>query len=109
MALVERAALRVLSREAHGIPLEKHRAESQCFGKAVIDGTFAVAHFRSLFEKLRDFRMKVKSFGHANEAVGDLRKFLRREAGIDLIFRFVTAVLIWRPVVRQFAQVRYFS
>jgi len=56
-----------------------------------------------LFEKLRDFWVDVKSLGHANEAVGDLREFLGREAGIDFIFRFVTAVLIGRPILRQFA------
>src|SRR6202165_4966135 len=47
VALVERAALGVLSREAHGIPLEKHGAERQRFGKAVIDGTLAVADLRA--------------------------------------------------------------
>src|SRR2546430_4188614 len=108
VALVERAALGVLSGEAHGIPLKEHRAKSQCFGKAIIDGTLAVAHFCALFEKLRDFRVDVKPLGHANEAVGDLRKFLGSEPGIDLIFRFVAAMLIRRPVVREFAQMRYF-
>src|SRR6266576_1406294 len=63
VALVERAALGVLSREAHGMPLKKHGAKRQHFGEAVI----------------------------------------------DLIFRLVAAVLIGRPVVRQFAQARYFS
>src|SRR5882762_2245801 len=65
VALVERAALGVLSREAHGIPLEKHGAESQRFGKAVIDGTLAVAHFRALFEKFHNFWVDVKPFGQA--------------------------------------------
>src|SRR5467141_5227779 len=41
VALAEGAALRILSRKAHGIPLEKHGAECQRFGKAVIDGTLA--------------------------------------------------------------------
>src|SRR6266550_2767396 len=68
VALVERAALGVLSREAHGMPLKKHGAKRQHFGEAVIDGTLAVAHFPPLFEKLRDFCVDMKSFGHANEA-----------------------------------------
>src|SRR6266849_2083709 len=109
VALAERAALGVLPREAHGIALEKYGAERQHFCKTIIDGTLPMPHFRALLEKLRDFRMEVKSLGHANEAVGDLREFFRSEAGIDLIFGFVAAVLIRRPVVRQFAQVRYFS
>src|SRR6267378_1061246 len=109
VALAERAALRILPREAYGIALEKYGAERQHFGKTIIDGTLAMPHFRALFEKLRDFRMEVKSLRHANEAVGDFREFFLREAGIDLIFGFVAAVLIGGPVFRQFAQVRYFS
>src|SRR5713226_7987323 len=109
VALAERAALRVLPREANGIAFEKYGAERQHLGKTIIDGTLAMPHFRALLEKLRDFRMEVKSLGHANKAVGDFREFLKRGAGIDLIFRLVAAVLIRRPVVRQFAQVRYFS
>src|SRR5216684_3581179 len=109
VALAERAALRILPREANGIALEKYGTERQHFGETVIDGTLAMAHFRALFEKLRDFRVDVKPLGHANKAVGDFREFLKREAGIDLIFRFVAAMLIGGPVFRQFAQVRYFS
>src|SRR6266851_5267500 len=109
VALAERAALRILPREAHGIALEKYGAERQHFGEAVIDGTLAMAHFRALFEKLRDFRVDVKPLGHANKAVGDFREFFLQETGIDLIFRFVAAMLIGGPVFWQFAQVRYFS
>jgi len=36
----------------------------------------------------------VKPFGHANEAVGDFRKFLGREAGIDFVGGVITAVLV---------------
>src|SRR6266850_6281348 len=61
VALAECAALRILSREAHGIPFKKHRAEGQRFSKAVIDSALAVAHFRALFEEFRDFRVEVKA------------------------------------------------
>src|SRR5216684_109499 len=108
VALAERAALRILPREAHGVALEKYGAERQHFGKTIIDGTLTMPHFGALFEKLRDFRVDVKSFRHSNEAVGDYRELLRREAGIDLIFRFVAAVLIRRPIVRQLAKMRDF-
>src|SRR5258708_37302141 len=101
VALAERAALRILPREAHGIAFEKYGAERQHLGKTIIDGTLAMPHFRALLEKLRDFRMEVKSLGHANEAVADPREFFRREAGMDLIFGFAAAVLIRRPVVTQ--------
>src|ERR1700730_3657410 len=109
VALAEGATLRILSREAHGVPFEKHGAEGQSFGKAVINSTLAVPHFRALFEKLRDFRVEVKSFGYADEAVGNLRELLRGEAGIDFVGRVIAAMLVGRPVVRQFAQMRYFS
>src|SRR6266436_7577248 len=104
VALAERAALRILPREAHGIAVEKYGTERQHFGETVIDGTLAMAHFRALFEKLRDFRVDVKPLGHANKAVGDFRESFLREAGSDLIFGFVAAVLIWRPIFRQPAQ-----
>src|SRR5260370_5080182 len=45
VALAERAALRILPREAHGIALEKYGAERQHFCAAVVDGTLAMAHF----------------------------------------------------------------
>jgi len=109
VALAEGAALRILSREAHGVPFKKHGAESQRFGKAVINGALAVPHLRALFEELHDFRVDVKSFRHAHEAVSNLRKFLGREAGIDFVRHVITAMLVGRPVIRQFAQVRYFS
>src|SRR5216683_5307298 len=109
VALAERAALRILPRETHGIALEKYGAERQHFGEAVINSTLAMAHFRALFEKLRDFRVDVKPLGHANKAVGDFREFLKREAGIEIIFRLVAAVLIGRTVVRQFEQERNVS
>src|SRR5712664_3810791 len=81
VALAERAALRILPREAHGIALEKCGAERQHFGEAVINSTFAMPHFRALLEKLRDFRMDVKPLGHANKAVGDFREFFLQETG----------------------------
>src|SRR6266852_4023864 len=109
VALAERAALRILPRETHGIALEKYGAERQHFGEAVINSTLAMPHFRALLEKLRDFRMEVKSLRQANEGVGDFREFFLQETGIDLIFRFVAAMPIRGPVVRQFAQMRYFS
>jgi len=90
-------------REAHGIPFRRStEAERQRFGKAVIDGTLAVAHFRALFEKFHNFRVGVKPFGHANKAFGDFRKLLGREAGIDFVRGVITAVLVRRPVIRQF-------
>ena len=109
VALVERAALGILSREAHGIAVEEHGTESQCFRKAVVDGALAVAHFRALFEELGDFRMNVKTLGHAHKAIGNFGKFLGREPGIDFIGAVVAAMLIWRPVVGQFAELRNLS
>ena len=109
VTLVEGAALRVLSGKAHGIPIQEHGGERQRFGKTVIHRTLAVAHLRALFEEFGDFGVNVKSFGHANETFGDFREFFDREAGIYFVRAFITTMLIGRPIVRQFAQVRYFS
>src|SRR5260370_38553905 len=84
VALAERAALRILPRQAHGIAFEKYGAERQHFGKTIIDGTLAMPHFRELHEKLRDFRMEMKSLRHANEAVADIQEFFLRAPGLDL-------------------------
>src|SRR6266481_5735422 len=109
VALAEGAALRILSREAHGVSFKKHGAESQRFGKAVINGALAVTHLRALFEELHDFRVNVKTFRHAHEAIGDFRELLWSKAGIDFVGHVIAAMLVGRPVVRQLAQVRYFS
>jgi len=59
--------LGILSVRRTGSPREA-RAERQRFGKAVIDGTLAVAHSRVVREASR-FWWMWKSLGHANEAV----------------------------------------
>jgi len=75
MALVERATLGVLSREAHGFP-SRSTEPNAAFRRSRNRRHACAPHFRALFEKFHNFRVDVKPFGHANEAVGDFRKFL---------------------------------
>src|SRR5262249_26445125 len=53
--------------------------------------------------------MNVKSLRNSNKAVGDFRESFAAETRVNLVFRFVTAVKIGGPVVRQLAKMRNFS
>ena len=99
----------VLAREANRIALEYQRAISEQLGKAIIEGTFAVAHFRALFEQFHDFGMDVESGGRAHEAGGNFGDFFARQAGVDFERGIVFAVIVGRPVVRQLAKARNFG
>src|SRR6266704_2829084 len=106
MALIEGAALRVLASEPDRGAFEKQRAKSQRFGESIINGAFAVAHFGALFEQLHNLRVNLKTFGHANQAVGDLRQLLASQDGIHFVLRFVAAMRIRRPVFGELAEMR---
>src|SRR5579859_738369 len=68
VALIERAALRVLAGEANGRAFKQQGAKSQRFGKTIIDSTLPMPHFGALLEQLHNFWMNVKALRHANKA-----------------------------------------
>ena len=67
VALVEGAALRVLTGEAYGRAGLEERGIGEEFGEAVVDGALAVAHLDALLEELRDLGMDVETFGRSRE------------------------------------------
>jgi hypothetical protein len=60
VALIERAAPRVLAAQAHGDAALDQAGEGQSFSHAVVDSTLARPHFRALLQKLLHLRMNVK-------------------------------------------------
>src|SRR5438128_828849 len=81
VALIECAALRVLAGKAVRRAFKQERTESERFGKTIVNGSFAVAHFRPLFEQFDDFRMDVKSVRKTQQGVRNLREFFNRNTG----------------------------
>src|SRR5579885_3120491 len=82
VALIESAALGVLSGEANGRAFQNERTESEQLRKTVIHRARAGAHFGAL---------------------------LRGESGIDFVRRIVFAVLEGRPVIGQLAKMGHFA
>ena len=104
VALVERAALGILTGQTHGIPFEDERAVGQQFGEAEVDRSLAVTHLGTLLVQLDDFRVHVKASRRANQPVGDFGELLPAEAGVHLKCRVVLAVVVGSPISRQFAE-----
>src|SRR5689334_23600327 len=50
--------------------------------------------------------MSVKALRHAHEAVGNFGEFFAGQSRVNFILRFVTAMGVRRPVLRQFAEMR---
>src|SRR5713226_133619 len=100
VALVERAALRILPGKADRIAFQNDGTKSQRFREAIIDGALSVAHLGALLEQFYDLRMYMEAVRYAHQAGSDFFKRFTRKAGIDLIFGLVAAVEIRRPVFR---------
>src|SRR5260370_5673765 len=88
MALVECAALRILTRETDGIAFEKDRAKGQRLREAIVNGALSLAHLGTLLYQLHDLRMNVEAFGNPREAFSYLSQFFAAEAGVYFVFRF---------------------
>ena len=86
--------------------LKQERTESERFGKTIINSSFAVAHFRSLFEQFDDFRMDVKSVRNTHQRVRNFREFVSRNPGFHFVFRTKLSAMKCGPVRRQLAKVR---
>src|SRR6516162_734329 len=106
VALVERAALGILTRQTHGIAFEDERTISEQLREAEVDRSLAVAHLGALLEQLDDFRVHVKAGGRANQPVGDFGELLAAKAGVHLKRRVVLAVVVGSPIIRQLAEQR---
>ena len=104
MALVERAATRILPAEPNGNPLLNYTRECQRLRHTVIHGTLIHTHFCALLEKFPHFRMNVESFRICREFLVQLRQFLRRQPCVHFVFRLVAPTFVFVPVGRQFAQ-----
>ena len=104
VALVERAAHRVLPAEPYRSALEKERAERQRLGEAIIHGALSMAHLRALLEKLLHFRVDVKTPGRARQCIGNFGELFERHSGIHLVGRVVAPAFVGGPVIRQFAK-----
>src|SRR5215472_3717633 len=104
VALIERAALRILAGEPYGRTFEKQGAKRQSLGKTIINGPLPVTHLGALLEQFHNFRMNVKAFGHVHEAVGDIRKPLPSQSRVNLIFWFVAPMGVRRPIIGQLAE-----
>src|ERR1700730_4209474 len=100
MALVEGAALSILSGKTNGIALQQQQTKSQRFRETIIDGALAVSHLRTLIEQLGDLGMHVKTVRHADGPVGDLTQLFTVQASVRFIFGLETAAMIGRPVFR---------
>src|SRR6266702_2532990 len=69
VALVERAAHRVLPAEPHRSAFQEERAERQRLGETKIHGALSMTHLRALLEKLLHFRVDVKTPGRARQCI----------------------------------------
>src|ERR1700746_564739 len=106
MALIERAALRVLPGQADWIALQNDGAKSQRFRETVVHRALSMPHLGALFEEFHDLRMNVEALGGTDESIGDFRQLFPREAAVPFIFRLVSAMRIRRPIFRQLPKVR---
>ena len=77
VALAERAAPRVLAREAHRRALEHERAERERLGERPVDLVARRTSVRRACSWRSSFGLTVKSSGHARERVDDLRRARR--------------------------------
>src|SRR5262249_36993808 len=70
VSLTERAAFGVLAGESDAYTLAREARECQRFGRGPIKRMFATSHLPAGFQKLFDFRMRMKifwQFGHRFE------------------------------------------
>src|SRR5208337_4314153 len=63
----------------------------------------------ALLQEFHNFRMDVKARGHTHKSVGNFREAFGGQAGIDFKGGIVFAVVIGRPVIGQFAELRDFG
>ena len=105
VALVEGAALGVLSGEANGGTVDEKRSVGEEFGGAVVEEAFAFGHLDALLVELLHFGMDVEAGGIA---VGEAREFedtVGGDAGGDVLVGFAdftTAIVV--PVVGEFGE-----
>ena len=102
VALVERAALAILSAETDRHFLEQERAKGQSLSHTVIEGALAMSHFSTLLQQLLDLGMDVKLFRIARQLVGNLANLLCGNSRFDIVFRFESAAVVVVPVLGKF-------
>ncbi len=100
MALVEGAALGILSGKTNRISFQQQRTKRQCFRESIVDRALAMPHLGALLEQLGDFRVHVKALWHPNDGVCDLGQLFTAQAGIRFIFGLETAAMVGRPILR---------
>ena len=83
MAMRERPALRVLSRQPHRDPLEHERAERQRFRLPPVDPALFDRRQPPL-ELALELGMHCETVGNAQKLRGEIAELLRRHTGVDL-------------------------
>jgi len=85
VALVEGAALGVLTAEANGRAGGDQRGEGGEFRHAIVEGTRAGGHLAALLEELLDLGVQVEAGRHDGGEAREFGDAFRRQAGGDIV------------------------
>src|SRR5882724_1352558 len=82
MARRERAALRILTREAHAVTVEQQRAEGERLAGRPVDAFAGLDRLAAGVEEALDRLVDVEALRHRGDLPADLPQGLDRRAGI---------------------------
>src|SRR6202042_1531215 len=82
MALRERAALGVLTRQAHAMAVEQQRAERECLAGRPVDALAGLDRLAARVEEALDRAVDVEALRHRGDLLADLLQRRERDAGI---------------------------